>query len=60
MNEIHIEGILKKYNLTLRDSTMPTTDPQGEDSLRTTPVPTEHGQEIFADNLGAAGAEKPL
>lgn len=31
--------------------------PKEQDSSLTKPVPTEDGQEIFADNLGAAGAE---
>lgn len=61
MNEIHNEGILRKYDLTLKVSTMPweiTTALKEQDSSQATPVPRKDGEEIFADNLSVTGAEK--
>lgn len=64
VNEIHNEGTLKKYDLTLKGSTMPwgmATDPlppptpKEQDSSQATPVPREEGPETSADNLAATG-----
>lgn len=45
-------------NLTsLQSQQCPQMTPKDQDSCLTKPVPTKNGQEIFADNLGAAGAD---
>lgn len=58
VNEIHNEDILKQYDLILEVSKMPwliTTDPQDSRQFHITPVLTEDGQQIFAENSAAQG-----